>query len=273
MTTWFKEAYGASEGRALSVLVKSLLYKKISQFQTIEIFDTVCFGRMLVLDGVIMMTQFDNFAYHEMIVHVPMQAHPNPRKVLVIGGGDGGTINQLLKYPQVEVTLCEIDEEVILVCKEWFPEYREAFEKVKIQIDDGSVYLRHHQNEFDVICVDSSDPVGPAEVLFKKPFYQDIYNALTPEGIAVTQSESMYYDLDFIKNLLVQNKEIFKFVDYYYTLIPTYPSGTIGFSFCSKQYDYLENLKSERVSCLTGLNYYSKSIHQAAFEKPRFFYF
>jgi spermidine synthase len=272
-TLWFNENFETDKGRMLSIAIKEQLYSGRSKYQQVDVYDTVSLGRMLVLDGVIMVTEFDNFAYHEMMAHVPMQSHPNPKKVLVIGGGDGGALKELLKYKSVEEAwICEIDEDVIEVSKQFFPSLAEAFDdsRVKINVGDGAVFMKENQKQFDVICVDSSDPIGPAEVLFPKDFYQDIQKALTEDGIATTQSESMYYHKEFINKLYLQNKDIFAYVDYYYTLIPTYPSGTIGYSFCSNKYGPMENLNKSRTFEIKELSYYNDEVHKASFVLPGF---
>ena len=244
-----------------------------TSLQKIEVYETVPFGKMLVIDGIIMLTQYDNFAYHEMIAHVPMNAHPNPQKILIVGGGDGGTLKEILKYSSVqEVIVCEIDKEVIKISKKYFPELASSFDDPRVLIvnEDAAKFIKTNNNYFDVICVDSSDPIGPAEVLFTKKFYQDLSCALTADGIAVTQSESMFYSLDLIEELYTNNKGIFKHAFYYYTVIPTYPSGTIGFSFCSKKYDPFELLDSSKIAQLQDLRYYDEAIHKASFQLPVF---
>lgn len=270
---WFTENFEVEKGRNLKVGIKDVLEVKQSRFQKIEMFETVSLGKMLVLDGVIQLTEFDTFAYHEMITHVPMNAHPTPKKVLVVGGGDGGVIKEVCKYTSVEeIVMCEIDEDVVNISKKYFPQFASAFkdERVELIIDDAAKYIAAKENYFDVIIVDSSDPVGPASTLFNTQFYKNMKKALTKEGIAVTQSESMYFHLDFIEELYKQNKEIYEYVSYYYTLVPTYPSGTIGFSYCSKKYDPITNLNEDRIKDLGSLEYYNLDIHKAAFILPGF---
>lgn len=270
---WFTEEFEIEKGRCLTIEVKSLLESRQSQFQKIDMYDTVPFGKMLVLDGVIQLTEFDNFAYHEMIAHVPLNAHPNPRKVLIVGGGDGGAVFEVLRHQQVEeVVLCDIDQEVVKISQKYFPEFAKALadKRCKVVIDDAAKYVASKENYFDVICVDSSDPIGPAEVLFAREFYENVYRALTVEGIVVSQSEGMFYHQDFIVNLVAQNKKIFPYVAYYYTLIPTYPSGSIGFSFCSKKYTHIDKLDIKKISALRNLKYYNLDIHIAAFVLPQF---
>lgn len=262
-----------SRGIPTIVHIKNKLESYTSEYQTIEIYETVHFGTMMVIDGSVMLTQADNFAYHEMIVHVPMNAHPNPKRVLIVGGGDGGTVKEVLRYASVqEVVLCEIDEAVIALSKKYFPEFAPVFDdpRLTIVMQDAAEYIKTEQNSFDVICVDSIDPVGPGQVLFATQFYADMARALTADGIAVTQSESMFYSPDLIETLQQQNKDLFACVDYYYTLVPTYPSGTIGFSFCSKRYTPFEAVNDERIMSLGDVRYYNKAIHYASFCLPQF---
>lgn len=271
---WFRENFELDKGRSLHIAYKDILTVQQSKYQEIRVYDTFPFGKMLTLDGVIMLTEADNHAYHEMLVHVPMFSHPSPKTVLIVGGGDGGALKEILKHPTVERTvICEIDEDVIKVCREYFPGLADAYDdpRVELIVGDAAEYIASQDNMFDVICVDSSDPVGPAEVLFQKPFYQNLSQALTDEGIAVTQSESMYYHLDFIKSLMTQNREFFKILRYYFTMIPTYPSGTIGFSFCSKKFDPIKaDINSATVNKVGPLKYYHPDIHKAAFVLPGF---
>lgn len=270
---WFTETFELEKGRAVSIAVKEKTEDYRSAFQHIQVFDTVPFGKMLVLDGVIMLTEADNFAYHEMISHVPMMSHPNPENVLIVGGGDGGTLKEILKYKSVKnVSVCEIDKEVINVSQKHFPQLASSFDdsRVEIMIEDAAKFIKKHKDQFDVICVDSSDPVGPAEILFKKPFYKNLSDALSENGIAVSQSESLYYHKTFIKNLISRNKTIFSHTAYYYTMIPTYPSGTIGFSFCSNKIKPQSIYDPQRMNHIKPLKYYNTAIHKSAFILPEF---
>jgi spermidine synthase len=270
---WFRENFEVDKGRNLSVAVTDILEVKQSKFQKIEVFQTVSLGKMLVLDGIIQLTEFDNFAYHEMMAHVPLMIHPNPERVLIVGGGDGGVLKEALKHSCVkEVFLCEIDQDVITVCQKHFPDLSSGYQdpRVTVVIDDAAKFISTKPDYFDVICVDSSDPIGPALSLFNKKFYENISKALTEEGISVSQSESMYFHAEFIASLYKQNKEIFPIVDYYYTLIPTYPSGTIGYAYCSKKYSPQEKLGPKRIRDLENLKYYNVDIHKSAFALPEF---
>ena len=266
---WVTDKWDKLQGRTISIKVKKVLESYKSKFQKIDVYETECFGKMFLLDDIIMLTEFDEFAYHEMIAHVPLSVHPNPKKVLIIGGGDGGTAREVLKHPVEEVHLCEMDEEVINVSKKHFPNLASNLDnsKVKIFYEDGSKFLKEKKKEYDVIIVDSTDPIGIGKTLFKKEFYKDLYESLTDEGIVVTQSESMFYHQDIIKELFENNKQIFPILKYYFTNIPTYPSGTIGFSFCSKKYDPIKDMEDKKIE---GLKYYNPEIHKAAFVLPNF---
>lgn len=274
MTNWFEEQLEIKEGRLTKIQYKKLLESVQSGFQKIDVYDTVPFGKMLVHDEVIMLTEFDEANYHEMIAHVAFNVHPNPRQALVIGGGDGGTLREALKHREVQSAhLCEIDGEVIEVCKRYFPNLSCSFNdpRAEIFIDDGAEFIKKRENFYDVIIVDSSDPIGPAEVLFQEDFYKSMFNALTHDGIVITQSESFLYHREIIKNIISFSKTIFPHYSYYYTMVPTYPSGLIGFSFCSKKYHPLEDFQPGKASALEGLKYYNQEIHKAAFALPQNF--
>jgi spermidine synthase len=272
MSDWFEEQLEVKEGRALKIKVKKLLESHRSQFQKIDIYDTVPYGKMLVHDDVIMLTEFDEAHYHEMIVHVALNVYPDPQRVLVIGGGDGGALREVLKHKEVRTAhLCEIDGEVIRLCKKHFPNLSCSFQDSRVEVfcEDGAEFVKKRENDYNIIIVDSSDPIGPAEVLFQENFYRNMSNALTDDGIVVTQSESFLYHKSIIRNVASFCRKIFPRYYYYYTLVPTYPSGLIGFSFCSKRYDPIADFKPEEVDALHDLKYYNKDIHKAAFVLPR----
>jgi spermidine synthase len=268
----FQEEYATFKGVSTRVAIKEKLVSHQSQYQKIEVYDTVSFGNMLVNDGIIMLTDFDNYAYHEMITHVPLITHPDPKRVLIVGGGDCGTLKEVLKHSSVqEVVLCEIDEDVITISQKYFPELTTGLsdQRTQVIVQDGVAYIKSKKNYFDVIIVDSTDFFGIADGLYRQDFYRDMYEALTEDGIAVTQSESMYYDKDFIAQLYKQNKQVFPYVSYYYSLVPTYPSGSIGFSFCSKKFTPFDIINAERIEQLGELKYYNKEIHTASFQLPQ----
>jgi len=229
---WFTESEEISHGLKTSIKIKEVLIHTRSKFQEIAILETEKLGKMLVLDGINMLTEFDEFAYHEMIVHVPILTHPDPRKILIIGGGDGGSAREVLKHPEVEeIHVCEIDEEVIKICRKYLPSLASSFDNAKVHIipEDGTRYVTSKPNTYDVIIVDSSDPVGPAKGLFQQKFYKGMKNALTKEGIAVTQAESLYLHQSLIKGMANFIRDIYPKMAYYNIMVPTYPSGVIGF--------------------------------------------
>jgi len=270
---WIEEKLEIKKGRALKVRITKSLEKIKSEFQEIEVVESESFGKVLLIDGVIMLTESDEFCYHEMIAHVPLCVHPKAQKVLVIGGGDGGTIREILKHDNIkEIEICEIDKKVIEVSKRHFPNLGNSFDdpKVKIFCEDGNKFIRKRKNEYDLIVVDSSDPIGPAEVLFRKEFYEAMYQALKDDGIVVTQAESFFYHRKIIKSLFSFIKDIYPISEYYYTLVPTYPSGMIGFTFCSKKYHPIKDFNKTEALKLTDLKYYNKNIHRAAFDLPTF---
>ncbi|MDZ7775984.1 MAG: polyamine aminopropyltransferase [Bacteroidales bacterium] len=208
--------------------------------RTFEIFNTYQFGKALMHDGIIMTTEKDEFIYHEAITHIPMLSHSSPKNILVIGGGDGGTIRQLLKHEIVDkITIVEIDEKVTEACKSYFSDLANSFDnpKVHLIIGDGIEYIKKSNQYFDIIIVDSTDPIGPAEGLFTKGFYKDIYEKLTENGIFVCQSESPWYNSGAFMNISDTLKKVFnkEFVFLYLATIPTYPTGLWTFSFCSKR--------------------------------------
>ena len=274
MSNWFEELLEVSKGRAIKIQYNQLLESYQSPFQKIDIYDTIPFGKMLVHDDVIMVTEFDEAHYHEMIVHVALNVHPDPKRVLVIGGGDGGTLREVLKHKEVETAhICEIDEDVIRLCKKHFPNLSSSFNDNRTEVfcEDGAQFIQKNQGFYNVIIVDSSDPIGPAEVLFQEKFYRAMYDALTDDGIVITQSESFHYHQNVIRDIVAFNRKIFPLYHYYYTMVPTYPSGVIGFSFCSKKYHPINDFKPERVAALKDLKYYSKDIHNACFILPNAF--
>jgi len=270
---WIEEKLEIKNGRALKVRITKSLEKIKSEFQEIEVVESESFGKILLIDGVIMLTEADEFCYHEMIAHVPLCVHTKAKKVLVIGGGDGGTVREILKHDNVkEVDVCEIDEKVIEISKRHFPYLANSFNdpRVKIYCEDGNKFIKAHKDEYDIIIVDSSDPIGPAEVLFRREFYEAIFQALKDDGIVVTQAESFFYHQKIIKALFSFIRDIYPILEYYYTLVPTYPSGVIGFTFCSKKYHPTNNFDETEALKLTDLRYYNKDIHKAAFNLPTF---
>ncbi|KAJ1908887.1 putrescine aminopropyltransferase [Tieghemiomyces parasiticus] len=273
---WFRETATMWPGQAFSLEVQQILHHEKSKYQDVLVFESKSYGNVLVLDGVVQATERDEFAYQEMITHLPMNSHPEPKKVLVIGGGDGGVLREVVKHSSVEeVTLCEIDEAVIRVSKKYLPGMAVGFEhpKVNIHIGDGFPFLADRANTFDVIITDSSDPIGPAESLYQPGYYELMYKALRPDGMICTQGECQWLHLPLIKNVLSFSARVYPSVGYAYTTIPSYPSGQIGFIICSKaaDRDLAEPLRQWSVEEEADLcRYYNAQIHRAAFVLPQF---
>ncbi|XP_038078487.1 spermidine synthase-like [Patiria miniata] len=274
---WFSEFSTLWPGQCMSLKVKEVLFHEKSKFQDVLVFESENYGNVLVLDGVIQCTERDEFSYQEMITHLPLNSHPNPKKVLVVGGGDGGVIREVVKHPEVEsVTQCEIDEKVIEVSKKYLPYMSSGFLSPKLtqHIGDGFVFMEQHHNEFDVIITDSSDPVGPAAALFEKSYYELMKKALRPGGIVCTQGECLWLHLDLIKTMKDFCQTLYPVVDYGYCTIPTYPSGQIGFTLCSLSPDtnFREPVRqwTKAQKKELQLKYYNAAIHRAAFVLPEF---
>jgi len=271
---WFHERGELWPGQAMSLKVEEVLYHGRSDFQDVLVFKSANHGNVLVLDGVIQVTERDEFAYQEMMAHIPLFAHPKPEKVLVIGGGDGGILREIAKHPGVkEIFICEIDGDVIKYSKQFLPSLAKGFDdpRVTTKVMDGAKFMDENQASFDVIITDSSDPIGPASVLFETPFYSAMHKSLRDGGIVCTQGESMWLHLDLIEPLVSAISKFFTTVEYAYTSIPTYPSGQIGFIIAGK------NCGSVKVPAtvptdeqLETMKYYSSDIHKASFVLPRF---
>jgi len=263
-------------GQQMRLAVKEVLFAEKSKYQDILVFDSETYGKVLVLDGVIQITERDQCAYQEMICHVPMLAHPNPENVLIIGGGDGGVVTNVLKHKSVKkLTICEIDELVIAQSKQHFKEFSNSWNdpRLTINIQDANIYLDDKNSEFDVIIVDSSDPIGPAEVLFQKPFFAKLSKALKPEGFASTQAECIWLNAELISDLFTMNADLFPHIDYSSTMIPTYPCGQIGFLLLGKKTSARTPVRSAEESLLdsaASLRYYDSDIHSASFVLPKF---
>lgn len=269
MELWFTEKQTATHG--ITSKITKTLHSEQTDFQKLDMIETDQFGTMLVLDGMVMTTDADEFVYHEMVAHIPLFTHPNPKKVLVVGGGDGGVIREVLKHPSVvKAILVEIDGKVIEYSKKYLPNIAGELEnaRVEVQVDDGFMHIHNHKNEYDVIMVDSTEPVGPAAKLFEKGFYQGIYEALTQEGIFVAQSDNPWFHADLIKSVFADVKDIFPITRLYTANIPTYPSGLWTFTLGSKKHDPLQVETAQIPEIDT--KYYTPELHRAAFALPKF---
>lgn len=269
MELWFTEKQTANLG--LDLLIKETLHVEQTPFQHLAVLDTLEYGRMLVLDGMVQTTIGDEFVYHEMISQVALHTHPCPKKVLVVGGGDGGAIREILKHDTVELaTLVEIDERVVEASLKWLPEISVGLrdQRCKVIIDDGIKYVADHKHSYDVILVDSTEPVGPAQGLFVKPFYQSIYEALTDDGIMVAQTESPFVNRDLIRSVFADVSAVFPITRLYLANVPTYPSGLWSFTIGSKKHDPLK-VDLNKVKRLP-MRYYCPEVHHGCFALPEF---
>lgn len=266
---WFSELQTPS--LAISCRTKATLHSEKTEFQDLMVIDTEAFGRMLLLDGIIQTSIKDEFVYHEMITHVALNTLKNPKRALVVGGGDGGSIREILKHKSIEkATLVEIDRRVVEVCKEYLPEISVGLQDPRVEIifDDGIKHVKEHKNTYDLIVVDSTDPVGPAVGLFAKEFYASVYEALTDEGMFVAQTESPFFNAELIKRVMNDVRDIFPIAKIFLAHIPTYPGGCWSFTLGSKKYDP-EQVDLSNLPQL-DTKYYSPEIHKAAFVLPPF---
>ncbi|MEC1265704.1 spermidine synthase [Bacillus subtilis] len=266
---WYTEKQTKNFG--ITMKVNKTLHTEQTEFQHLEMVETEEFGNMLFLDGMVMTSEKDEFVYHEMVAHVPLFTHPNPEHVLVVGGGDGGVIREILKHPSVKkATLVDIDGKVIEYSKKFLPSIADKLDdpRVDVQVDDGFMHIAKSENQYDVIMVDSTEPVGPAVNLFTKGFYAGIAKALKEDGIFVAQTDNPWFTPELITNVQRDVKEIFPITKLYTANIPTYPSGLWTFTIGSKKYDPLAVEDSRFFDIET--KYYTKDIHKAAFVLPKF---
>lgn len=259
-----------------SIDIDKQLYSAQSKFQRIDVFESREFGRILTLDGILMLTEKDEFIYHEMIVHVPMAVHPDAKRVLVIGGGDGGAVRELCRYASVEhIDLVEIDEQVTEVCRKYLPKVASSFDdpRVHMHFEDGLKFVRRCSDIYDLIIVDSTDPFGPGEGLFTKEFYGNCYKALKSDGIMTNQHENPFYpdDATAVKRIHKQIVQSFPLSRLYQAHIPTYPSGYWLFGFSSKKYHPVRDLNAQKwLDCKIATRYYNINLHRAAFALPTY---
>jgi spermidine synthase len=269
MELWFTEKQ--TPYLEFSCKVAATLHREKTPYQDLAVIDTFAYGRMLVLDGIVQTTVKDEFIYHEMITHVALNTHPAPREVLIIGGGDGGTLREVVKHPRVErATMVEIDERVIAASREYLPELSVAFDhpKANVVIDDGIKYVAGCRNQYDVIIIDSTDPVGPAQGLFRADFYRNTFEALKEDGLFVAQTESPLFDGELVRRIFSDVRSIFPVARLYITVIPTYPGGLWTFTMGSKRYDPCGIAFEDIPSYET--RFYTPAVHRAAFVLPRF---
>ena len=272
MELWYTENH--TDNVKFSIRVDKHLRSAESEFQRIDIFESQEFGRILTLDGYLMVTEKDEYIYHEMITHVPMAVNPDIQNVLVIGAGDGGTVRELTRYNHVKnIDMVEIDEMVVEICREYLPQTacRLTDPRVHIYFQDGLRFVRNKENEYDLIIVDSTDPFGVGEGLFTKEFYGNCYKALKDDGILVNQHESTFYTsyANSMKRAHSRIKSTFPVALVYQAHIPTYPSGHWLFGFASMKFDPRTDLKADWWNSLgIKTKYYNTILHTGCFAIP-----
>jgi len=271
---WYTEQHTVDV--RFSIKIDRQLCSRVSDFQRIDVFQSKEFGRFLTLDGLMMVTEKDEFIYHEMITHVAMATNPRIENILVIGAGDGGTVRELTRYDTVKrIDMVEIDEAVVEICKEFLPQTACKLEdpRVKIYFEDGLRFVRTQEHQYDLIIVDSTDPFGPGEGLFTKEFYGNCYKALKADGILVNQHESSYYDT-YAASMQRAHKriqELFPICSVFQAHIPTYPSGHWLFGFASKKYHPIADMDADRWNALgITTKYYNTDLHKGCFALPNY---
>ncbi len=258
----------------LSFKVAKTLFYEQSLYQRVDIVETRSHGNMLLNDGVVMLSERDEYVYHEMIAHVPLFVHPSPRRVLIIGGGDGGTAREVLRHLSVEqVVMVEIDSVVVDACRKYLPAVSRSLDdpRLELRIEDGVRYVAQTDGRFDLVIVDSTDPVGPAAPLFNRDFYRNVARILKDDGILVTQAESAHYDREIQKPMFGDQRGIFPRLHLYLYSNLTYPGGLWCFGFASKKYCPVRDFEPGRVD-EAGIEtrYYNPGVHYGAFMLPNF---
>lgn len=274
MELWYTEQQ--TDEVRFSIKVKQHLYTGKSEFQDVDVFEREEFGKFLTLDGLMMVTEKDEFIYHDMITHVAMATNPSIKKVLVIGGGDGGTVRELTRYSHIEkIDMVEIDKLVVDVSREYLPITASKLDdpRVSLYFEDGIRFVADTKEIYDLILVDSTDPIGPGEGLFTTEFYQNCFNILSDNGILVNQSESPYYDQfsHEMKRAHKKIKNIFPISKVYQFHMPTYPSGHWLFGFASKKLDPIKDVDFDKWNALgIKTKYYNPQLHVGCFALPSY---
>ncbi len=274
MELWYTEKH--TDTVDFSIKVKKHFYSETSPFQQIDFFESEEFGTFFTLDGLMMVNEKDEFVYHDMITHVAMATNPEIKRVLVIGGGDGGTVRELTRYAHIEkIDMVEIDEMVVRACQEYLPltSSKLTDPRVTLYFEDGLKFIHGKENVYDLILVDSTDPIGPGEGLFSEAFYNDCYKALSDNGILINQHESPYYPsyAHEMKRSHSKIKKIFPISKVYQFHMPTYPSGHWLFGFASKTLDPIKDFNPEKwLSYGLDTRYYNIDLHTGCFALPTF---
>ena len=268
----------SNERTGLTIGLKKLLFSEQSDYQLVEVYETDSWGNLMTIDGMVMLSERDEFVYHEMISHTAMFTHPNPKRVLIIGGGDGGTAREVLKHPSVEkVDMVEIDKTVVDASKLHFPGVGD-FDNPKLNVlfEDGIAFIKNVETPYDVIIIDGSDPVGPAKGLFEKDFYKFCVDALTDDGVLTAQTESPWVNSyhDSMRSVFGALDDLFPISKMYLSFIPLYPAGMWSMGLASKKADPLADEVLRRAEegsrSMKGLQYYNPDIHRGAFALPNF---
>ncbi|RAL22680.1 polyamine aminopropyltransferase [Thermoflavimicrobium daqui] len=265
-STWLIE--DEAENMKIQYRVDDVLYSEKSPFQHVMVVNSPVFGRMLVLDGIVQTTSLDGHIYNEMITHVPLSIHPNPKRVLIIGGGDCGAAREVAKYSEIEeIDMVEIDELVVKACQEYLPAVSGNLSdpRVNFIFDDGLKHVSKYKDHYDVIIVDSSDPIGPAVQLFEKSFYANIKEALKEDGIMVCQSQSPVFHLNILQQTYGYLHELFPISRVYTAVVPTYPGGMWSFTLGSKKYQEVNAHSFDKET-----KYVSQDLLQQCFALPAF---
>ncbi len=271
MEFWLSEKH--TDGYRVNWKFTETLHVEQTAYQHLAVINTPELGRALVLDGNVQTTEKDEFIYHEMMVHPALMTHPDPQKVLVIGGGDGGSVRETVKYRSIrQADLVEIDEKVVLACRTYLPELSCALtdKRVRLFIEDGRQFIKKKQNHYDAVIIDSSDPVGPALALFSPEFYQDVSRALKEDGLMVAQTESPWFNGNLLAAVHKTMAGLFRVTRTYLTAIITYTGGFWSFTIGSKKYDPTAVTPDLTRIEGKGLQYYNEEIHKACFVLPNF---
>lgn len=277
MSLSYYEYYNERTG--LTVGINKLLFSEKTPYQTVEVYETDTWGNMMTIDGIVMLSEKDEFVYHEMLSHVAMFTHPRPERVLIIGGGDGGTAREVMRHDSVkQVDLVEIDEAVVRAAKEFLPEVGDWDNpKLNVKFENGIKLIQDIEEPYDVILIDGSDPVGPAEGLFEKPFIRSCYDALSEQGVFAAQTEGpweeeFHQSMSQVYHALDETYDVSRM---YLAYIPLYPAGMWSFCLGSRREDPLTNTTLERISRGMDhfgheLNYYNEDVHRGCFALPNF---
>jgi len=260
-----------TEGYGVKWRITGVLHSETTPFQELVVVDTLEWGRALLLDGAIQITEKDEFIYHEMISHVVMNSHPEPARVLIIGGGDGGVLRELCRHQRLQaVDMVEIDGRVVENSKRFFPAVATSFgdPRLRLYLEDGLAFVKNSREKYDVVVVDSCDPVGPAIELFSEGFYRDLYAILKDDGMTVVQSESPVFYQETFSSIQRHMAAVFPHVSVYLAPVPTYVSGPWSFTVGSKKHNPTQI--AETHENFKDLKYYDGEIHKGAFALPRF---